>query len=108
MLAGLFLPGISATAAKSALFFGLAFYVSTTFILKVDMHFVHIWGIEFVLNLVVMFAVSRFYPNTKIAQKVVAQGEGLAPWKHAKVLSTILVITIILIYIWLGNMGTIE
>ena len=102
MLAGLFIPRISATAAKTALFFGLAFYIITTFILKIDIHFVHIWGIEFVLNMAVMFAVSQFYPNTKVARTVTPHGEGLAPWKHTKVLSTILVVTIILIYIWLG------
>jgi SSS family solute:Na+ symporter len=106
MLAGLFIPRISATAAKVALFFGLTFYVSTTFVLKVDIHFVHIWGIEFVLNMVVMFAVSQFYPNTKVAQRVTPQGEGLVPWKYTKVLSTILVVTIILIYLWLGRQGT--
>jgi SSS family solute:Na+ symporter len=34
MLAGFFLKRISATGAKAALFFGLAFYITTTFILK--------------------------------------------------------------------------
>ncbi|MEP3382146.1 MAG: solute:sodium symporter family transporter, partial [Maribacter dokdonensis] len=54
MLAGFFLKKISATAAKVALVIGLTFYILTTFILKVDIHFVHIWGIEFVLNMLVM------------------------------------------------------
>ncbi|MCB0748563.1 MAG: solute:sodium symporter family transporter, partial [Ignavibacteriae bacterium] len=54
MLAGFFLKKISAAGAKAALFFGLAFYILTTFIFKVDIHFVHIWGIEFLLNLIVM------------------------------------------------------
>ena len=51
--------------AKAALFIGLAFYIITTFILKVNIHFVHIWGIEFLINLVVMFGVSHFYPSDK-------------------------------------------
>ena len=51
MLAGFFLKGISANGAKAGLFFGLIFYLTTTFILKVEIHFVHIWGIEFLLNL---------------------------------------------------------
>ncbi len=53
-------PEVLLAAAKAALFFGLAFYIVTTFILKVDIHFVHIWGIEFVLNMLIMFGVSHF------------------------------------------------
>ena len=45
MLAGFFLKGISANGAKAGLFFGLIFYLTTTFILKVEIHFVHIWAI---------------------------------------------------------------
>ena len=40
MLAGFFLKGISANGAKAGLFFGLIFYLTTTFILKVEIHFV--------------------------------------------------------------------
>ena len=45
MLAGLFLPRVSALGAKTALIFGLAFYLLTTFVFELDIHFVHIWGI---------------------------------------------------------------
>jgi SSS family solute:Na+ symporter len=64
MFAGLFIPYISAKAAKAGLLFGLAFYILTSFVFQVDIHFVHLWGIEFVLNMILMFVVSRFYPNT--------------------------------------------
>jgi SSS family solute:Na+ symporter len=102
MLAGLFLPKVSAVAAKTALFFGLGFYILTTFILDVGIHFVHIWGIEFVLNMVIMLAISWFYPSH--GQKPVLTHTGdLVPWKHAKIMSWILVIIIILIYVWLGQ-----
>ena len=65
MLAGFLTKSISATGAKAALFVGLTFYITTTFILEVDIHFVHIWGIEFVLNVAVMIVVSKFYPVEK-------------------------------------------
>ena len=103
MLAGLFLPKISAIAAKTALLFGLGFYILTTFILEVDIHFVHIWGIEFVLNMGIMLGLSYFYPNKKAARKPSSDEEEMAPWKYAKIMSTILVIIIILIYVWLGQ-----
>jgi len=102
MLAGLFLPKVSAVAAKTALFFGLGFYILTTFILDVGIHFVHIWGIEFVLNMVIMLAISRFYPSHGRKPELTHSGD-LVPWKHTKTMSWILVVVIVLIYLWLGS-----
>ncbi|MCC5927792.1 MAG: solute:sodium symporter family transporter [Cyclobacteriaceae bacterium] len=103
MLAGFFLKKISAAGAKAALFTGLAFYIITVFILKVDIHFVHIWGIEFILNVVVMFAVSWFYPVNKDFHTIDAGVLDLQEWKYTKLVSAILVIVTILIYILLGR-----
>ncbi len=104
MLAGLFLPKVSAIAAKTALLFGLGFYILTTFILIVDIHFVHIWGIEFILNLLIMLVLSHFYPKSEIPKTTVSISRiQLTPWKYTRSMSIVLVITIVLIYIWLGN-----
>ena len=70
MLAGFFIKPISAIAAKCALIFGMAFYVIMEFLLPmfeidVGIHFVHIWGIEFVLNMLIMFGVSHWYPRQR-------------------------------------------
>lgn len=103
MLAGLFLPKVSATGAKVALVVGLSFYIITTFIAPVNIHFVHIWGIEFILNLVVMLVVSHYYPVIipfKLKEMNVLK---LEQWKYTKPFSLVLVITIIAIYIWLGQ-----
>ncbi|MCA1758701.1 MAG: hypothetical protein LC658_02935, partial [Bacteroidales bacterium] len=103
MLAGFFLKNISATAAKAALFFGLAFYVLTTFVFKVNIHFIHIWGIEFVLNMILMFVVSHFYPRTTFNDKADALKVDMHGWKYAYHLSAVLVVVTIVIYIVLGN-----
>lgn len=103
MLAGFFLKSISAMGAKAALFFGLSFYVVTTFILKVDIHFIHVWGIEFVLNMIVMFAVSHYYPRKLFADKGDTVKIEMNSWKYAKHLSIVLVVVTILIYILLGQ-----
>ena len=103
MLAGFFTKNISATGAKLALFVGLAFYITATFILDVDIHFVHIWGIEFLLNVTVMFLVSRFYPVTRDVSMKSLDILDLTEWKYAKMMSVILVIVTILIYVLLGN-----
>ncbi|MEM6763513.1 MAG: solute:sodium symporter family transporter [Bacteroidota bacterium] len=103
MLAGLFLPQISATGAKAALLTGLGFYLLTMFIFPVNIHFVHIWGIEFLLNLVVMFVVSYWYP-AEHTYKLTDTGKlPSEEWRYTKTLSLILVIITLAIYIWLGQ-----
>ena len=102
MLAGFFIPRISAAGAKAALVVGLVFYIMCTFILQVDMHFIHIWGIEFILNMAVMFGVSYFYPNNKDLHTGEIDLLDLTHWKYAKHLSVALCVVTIAIYILLG------
>ena len=103
IMAGFFFPRVSATGAKAGLLFGLVFYIMMYFIWKVDLHFVHIWGIEFVLNVIVMHVVSYFYPRTNpfvIRDVGVVQ---LVHWKYAKALSVALALITGMIYILLGR-----
>ena len=102
ILAGFFLPKVSAAGAKTGLLFGLFFYVFVYYILKADIHFVHIWGIEFVLNVIVMHLVSQFYQrknNFQISDIGVVE---MIPWKYAKTLSVFLVVITLVIYILPG------
>ena len=103
MLAGFFLEKISAVGAKAALIFGLLFYIITTFILKVDVHFIHIWGIEFVLNVIIMFVVSYYYPRKNFSIRTAPIKMDMVHWKYAKHLSAVLVFVTVLIYILLGQ-----
>jgi len=103
MLAGFFLKKISATGAKAALGVGLTFYILCTFILKVDIHFVHIWGIEFLLNIAVMYGVSYFFPIYKEFEIKDLNIIEMKPWKHAKAMSIALCVITVLIYILLGT-----
>ena len=103
MLAGFFLKRISAAGAKSALIFGLLFYVFTTFIFRVDIHFIHLWGIEFVLNMLLMMLVSHFFPGKRQAVPAEKPKINMQGWRYTPHLSTVLVITTVLIYIMLGR-----
>ncbi|NND09338.1 MAG: solute:sodium symporter family transporter [Saprospiraceae bacterium] len=103
ILAGFFMPSVSAIGAKSGLLFGLAFYLILYFWLQVDLHFVHIWGMEFVLNLIVMYLVSKRFPVTGRFTISNVGAVDLASWKYAKPMSLVLVVITISIYIALGN-----
>ncbi len=105
IIAGFFFPKVSAAGAKAGLVFGLFFYIITYFILEVNLHFIHIWGIEFLLNLLVMHLVSLKFP---MAERFVIMDSGkldIHPWKYAKILGWVLVSITILIYLTLGSIG---
>lgn len=99
ILAGFFIPQVSATGAKAGLIFGLFFYVIMNFIIQIDMHFVHIWGLEFVLNIIVMLAVSRVYPVTKHFLITDVGAVDLTPWKWAKHVAWGLTVVTLMIYL---------
>lgn len=102
LIGGFFIPQISAAGAKVAVVTGLLFYIITTFILKVDIHFVHVWGIEFVLNILVMLLVSAFFKN-KNPYKPVHTGEvNITPWRYAKPVGLALVLITVLVYVLLS------
>jgi solute:Na+ symporter, SSS family len=103
MLAGFFMEKVSAVGAKTALIFGLVYYIVTTFILKLNIHFIHNWGIEFVLNVIIMFVVSYFYPRKNFGIRTAAVKMEMVQWKYAKHLSVVLVVVTIMIYILLGR-----
>jgi len=103
MLAGFFMGRVSAVGAKAALIFGLCYYIITTFILKIDIHFIHNWGIEFVLNVIIMFSVSYFYPRKNFGIRTAPVKMEMIQWKYAKHLSAVLVVVTLMIYILLGR-----
>jgi len=103
MLAGFFVKRISATGAKAALAFGLLFYIFTTFIFKVEIHFIHVWGIEFVLNMIIMLVVSHFYPGKTFDYRSEAPLIDMKGWRYTRPMSIALVAITILIYILLGR-----
>ena len=103
MLAGFFMEKVSAVGAKSALIFGLIYYIFTTFILKINIHFIHNWGIEFVLNVIIMYTVSYFYPRKNFSIRTAPLKVDMVPWKYTPHLSAVLVVVTIMIYILLGQ-----
>jgi SSS family solute:Na+ symporter len=103
LVAGFFIPKISATGAKVGLIAGLSFYLLTSFVLEVNLHFIHIWGIEFLLNLGLMYVVSIKYPSTSGFLSHPKSPLDMKEWKYAKPLSLVLCLITLLIYYWLGR-----
>ncbi len=103
MLAGFFTKNISAISAKLALLVGLTFYLVFTFIYPLNIHFVHIWGIEFLLNMAIMFSVSYFYPKGNAVNTIKKSEINYKSWRFTPHLSIALCVVTILIYVSLGS-----
>ena len=101
--AGFLFPRVTSRGALAGLLFGFAFYVVTNFVLEADVHFVHLWGIEFVLNIGLMHAVSALGPAGPAFEMQDSGKVDLKPWKHTRAFSVFLVAFTILLYILLGN-----
>ncbi|SIS99732.1 solute:Na+ symporter, SSS family [Zobellia uliginosa] len=103
IIAGFLFPRVTAAGAKAGLGFGLLFYVFMYYVLEVNLHFIHIWGIEFVLNIAIMHMVSAL---TKKEEKFIMKDAGvlnLKPWRFAKPFSFFLILFTIILYLVLGN-----
>ncbi len=105
ILAGFFFPYVSATGAKAGLAFGLLFYIALYFVFEIDLHFVHIWGIEFVLNVVVTHVVSALYPRVNAFRITDVGVVDMVQWRYAKVFSWVLVLVTLAVYLCLGRVG---
>lgn len=103
IIAGFFFPRVSAVGAKAGLLFGLAFYIVFYYIIAIDLHFVHLWGIEFVLNIGLMHLISMKYPVRNLFEIEQKVSLNLDSWKWATHLGVFLIIITLVIYIILGS-----
>lgn len=101
IIAGIFVKRINAIGAKAGIFFGFTFYILATFVIKVDIHFVHLWGIEFVLNFIIMFVFSKVYEK-KAAPVEVQYQSGEKSWSLVNIMGIVLVLATVLIYLLLS------
>lgn len=103
IIAGFFFPKVSAAGAKAGLLFGLLFYVIFYYFIEIELHFIHLWGLEFVLNVVVMHLVSMASPRKNNFKITDIGAVEMVAWKYAKPFSLFLIVVTLLIYVLLGN-----
>lgn len=102
IIAGIFFKQINTNGAKAGLFFGFIFYILTTFILNIDIHFVHLWGIEFVLNFIIMFLVSHYSVGLHQHSPSEETISNEKQWANVKIYGSLLVLITISFYIFLS------
>ena len=102
VIVGIFSKRVSGKAANISILFSAITYLLTLYIIKPDLHFLHLMGILFVLTIVIMFVVSKFYPReTDYVQEYTKQVD-ITNWKYLKPVGYAIVVMVIGLYIYLS------
>lgn len=102
VLVGLLTKRVPAIAAKLGLLFGMSAYILFNFIIKVDIHFFHLLGILFVLNVAFMLIVGHFYPQ-EAYQEVYTEQVDIEPWSLVKPVSVLIALGSLSMYVFLAH-----
>ncbi len=102
VIVGIFSKRVSGKAANIAILFSVVTYLITLYVIKPDLSFLHLMGILFVLTILIMFIVSKFYPReTDFKQEYTGQVD-IANWKYLKPVGYSVVAMVIGLYIYLS------
>ncbi|GKX64382.1 solute:sodium symporter family transporter [Pragia fontium] len=103
VMVGLMTKRVPAIAAKLGLLFGMTAYIICNFIIKVDIHFFHLVGILFVLNVVFMLTIGYFFPaNTPYEAEYTKQVD-ITPWGLVWPVALLIVLGSISMYVFLAQ-----
>lgn len=102
VLVGLMTKRVPPIAAKLGLLFGMSAYIICNFILKIDLHFFHLVGILFVLNVIFMLAIGYFFP-AKPFTDVYTEQVNITPWSMVKPVAWLITLCSISIYVFLAH-----
>ncbi|SFZ94309.1 solute:Na+ symporter, SSS family [Flaviramulus basaltis] len=102
VIVGIFSKRVSGKAANIAILFSVVTYLITLYVIKPNISFLHLMGILFVLTIIIMFVVSKFYPReTDYSQEYTKQVD-IVPWKHLKPVGYAIIAAVIGLYIYLS------
>lgn len=103
VIIGLLTKRVPPIAAKFGLIFGMAAYILCNFILKLDIHFFHLVGILFVINIAVMLLIGHFKPMETPYEEVYTKQVDIEPWAYVKPVSLIITLLSLTMYIFMAN-----
>lgn len=105
VLVGLFTKNVPALAAKVAIIFHVIAYGLLKFVWQVELNFIHIYAILFIIELGIMLAIGHFYPMAKPWRFVPKAEVDMTPWRYAIPCAIILVGLIVTLYLMFSPVG---
>ncbi|MCG3469101.1 solute:sodium symporter family transporter [Xenorhabdus bovienii] len=102
VLVGLMTKRVPPIAAKLGLLFGVSAYIICNFILHINIHFFHLVGILFVLNIIFMLTIGYFFP-AETYQEVYTKQVDITPWSMVKPMGWLITLSAISMYVFLAH-----
>lgn len=101
---------VPAIAAKIGILSGSIMYMISQFILKPYvfgednyLHFLDVMAILFVVNIVIMLIIGKFYPRKEPYVQKYTEQVDITPWKHLKIASIVITLIVVSIYIYFAK-----
>ncbi len=98
---------VPAIAAKIAIISGVVLYSISQFVLKPFVigsdnypHFLHVMALLFVLNVLIMLLIGKYYPRTEAYKQQYTKQVDITPWKYLNTVGIGICIIVITIYIY--------
>ncbi|OTA18535.1 sodium:solute symporter family protein [Xenorhabdus vietnamensis] len=102
VLVGLMAKRVPPIAAKLGLLFGMSAYIICNFILNINIHFFHLVGILFVLNIIFMLTIGYFFPAESY-QELYTEQVDITPWSIVKPIGWLITLAAISMYVFLAE-----
>lgn len=105
VLVGLFSSHIPALAAKVVIIFHVIAYGLLKFVFEVDINFIHIYAILFIIEVAIMAIIGRMMPLKSDWDYERTETVDLVPWKYAFPAAITMVSMIVLLYLFFSPIG---
>ena len=108
VLVGLFTKRVPGFAAKVAISFHVIAYGILKFVIDVDINFIHIYAILFVIELAIMLVIGYWMPMEKPWQFVNNSKVDMTPWRYGFPVAITMVSCVIIIYLLFSPIGLVN
>ena len=105
VLVGFFTAKVPAIAAKVVIIFHVITYGLLKFVFEIDINFIHIYAILFVIEVSMMLIIGQLYPREGEVIFKSTHSVDLVPWKYAQPVAITLALFIVQLYILFSPIG---
>ena len=108
VLIGLFTSHVPAIGAKVAIIFHVIAYGLIKFVFDVDLHFIHLYAVLFLIEAAIMLTFGYLSPKTDGRHFTNEPKVDLTPWKYSWAASSTMLMFIALIYLLFSPIGLVD
>ena len=110
VLVGLFTRHVPSIGPKFVIGFHLVAYTLLQFVFNeaIDIHFLHLYGVLFVMEVSIMLTIGHFYPQGSLYSFKPRQRVDMTPWEFAPACAITLMSTVFAVYMLFSPLGLVD